>query len=506
MAAKRESVDQAAALALWYLNLKQSSLESFFPLFFDEHRYLVLMGGGGSGKSIFAGRKVLERCASEAGHRWLVCRKVAKTLRESCFKQLCAQVSQFYPEQVERIPKGQSSDMFIKFRNGSEILFAGLDDVEKLKSIYEITGIWVEEASEITEADFNQLDIRMRGQTIEYKQMILSFNPISVVHWLKKRFFDREDPRVRTHHSTYKDNPFLPEEDRVTLEAYKDTDPYYYAVYCLGQWGITGKTVFDGEKLQRQYAARKAPVAQGQMQYAYDGTALRDLHWQDDENGPVRIYQRPKVGYPYVIGADTAGEGSDFFVAQVIDNTSGKLVASLRQQTDEDLFARQLVALGTYYNMALIACEVNFGTFAQKEMERLGYTRFYVREVEDDATHRIRLAYGFRTDRLTRPAAIAQLVAVMREHPELVDDAVTLEEMMAFIRNALGRAEAAEGAHDDTVMALAIAHYCRMQQKTVPDGQEGPSERWTEDMIEDWMAADASVRRLLEKRWGKPQW
>ena len=53
-------------------------------------------------------------------------------------------------------------DLRIAFPNGSEILFAGLDDVEKLKSIYDITGIWIEEASELLEADFNQLDIRLR--------------------------------------------------------------------------------------------------------------------------------------------------------------------------------------------------------------------------------------------------------------------------------------------------------------------------------------------------------
>ena len=71
--------------ALWYKALRETNNESFLPLFFDEHRYLVLKGGGGSGKSIFAGRKVLERVTTEPGHRWLVARKVARTLRQSCF-------------------------------------------------------------------------------------------------------------------------------------------------------------------------------------------------------------------------------------------------------------------------------------------------------------------------------------------------------------------------------------------------------------------------------------
>lgn len=145
-----------------FRNLRETNNRTFLPLFWDEHRYLVLKGGGGSGKSIFAGRKILERAITEPGHRFLVCRKVARTLRESCFKQLLGQLADFYPDSGY---KPNKSDLTISFRNGSEIIFAGLDDVEKLKSIYNITGIWIEEASELLEGDFNQLDIRLRGRT-----------------------------------------------------------------------------------------------------------------------------------------------------------------------------------------------------------------------------------------------------------------------------------------------------------------------------------------------------
>ena len=142
-------LDEQIAVLQWWKGLREANNEAFLPLFLDEHRYLVLCGGGGSGKSIFAGRKVLERVTSEAGHRWLVCRKVARTLRESCFKQLISQAGEFYPESGMRPNK---SDMLITFANGSEIIFAGLDDVEKLKSIYNITGIWIEEASELSDS------------------------------------------------------------------------------------------------------------------------------------------------------------------------------------------------------------------------------------------------------------------------------------------------------------------------------------------------------------------
>ena len=254
--AKKESIDRAYQAAKWWKELQETNNESFLPLFFDRHRHLVLKGSAGSGKSIFAGRKILERCATEAGHRFLVVRKVGRTLRESCFDQLKAQAAKFYAQEIWKIPQGKSSDMYLLFKNGSEILFAGLDDVEKLKSIHDISGIWIEEASEIEEGDFNQLDIRLRGERKYYKQIILTFNPVSALHWLKKRFFDYKDPqkRVRTHESSYLQNRFLPLEDRQTLEGFKETDPYYYMVYCLGQWGIVGNTIFNkeviGKKLQ----------------------------------------------------------------------------------------------------------------------------------------------------------------------------------------------------------------------------------------------------------------
>ena len=160
-AMSREEVEKLYDIVTWYEGLRETNNETFLPLFADTHRYLVLKGGGGSGKSIFAGRKVLERAVNEPGHRFLVCRKVARTLRESCFKQLLGQLAEFYPDSGY---KANKSDLTISFQNGSEIIFAGLDDVEKLKSIYNITGIWIEEASELLEGDFNQLDIRLRGK------------------------------------------------------------------------------------------------------------------------------------------------------------------------------------------------------------------------------------------------------------------------------------------------------------------------------------------------------
>ena len=179
------------------------------------------------------------------------------------------------------------------------------------------------------------------------------------------------------------------------------------------------------------------------------------------DTGPIQIYQEPAPGGAYVIGADTAGEGSDFNVGQVIDHITGQQVCTIRGQMDEDLFAKQLYCLGKHYHTALVSIEANFSSYPIRELERLRYPRQYVRQAEDSFTHRIRQSYGFKTSSVTRPLVIAGLVEVVREHPEWLNDRDTLNEMLTFVRNENGRPEAQEGAHDDCVMSLGIAYYTR---------------------------------------------
>lgn len=502
---RERKLDRMLDAAMWWKGIRETNNETFLPLFFDRHRYLVLKGGGGSGKSIFAGRKVLERVTSEPGHRFLVTRKVARTLRDSCFAQLRGQISEYYPDSGAKINKG---DMWIGFPNGSEIIFAGLDDVEKLKSIYDITGIWIEEASELEEGDFNQLDIRLRTNCPYYLQMLLSFNPISITHWLKKRFFDRKDPRARVHESTYKDNRFLSPEAIQTLEAFQETDQYYYMVYCLGQWGVTGKTVFDARAVSQRLERIPSPVRRGFFEYDEDpdGVHIRNPRWVEDRDGPIKVYREPLEGRPYVVGGDTAGDGSDWFVGQVLDNITGAQVCVLRHQYDEDTYAKQLYCLGRWYNDALLAPEANFSTYPVKLLDLMGYRNLYVREVEDTYDGTVRHAFGFRTDKLTRPVIISELIRVLRENYHIINDEDTLLEMLTFVRNEKQRAEAEPGAHDDCVMALAIAHYVRPQQSmqvlTAPEGGEAA---WTEDMWEDYNRASEAERAMLLQMWGRPR-
>lgn len=238
--------------------------------------------------------------------------------------------------------------------------------------------------------------------------------------------------------------------------------------------------------------------------YQYDEIRITGERFEECEDGEIIVYEKPKKGHPYVIGGDTAGEGSDWFVAQVIDNSSGRLVAKYRVRTDEDLFAREVFCLGKWYNTALIGIEANFSTHPNKELQRLHYPKLYLRKVEDSITHQFRMSLGFRTDSKTRPVIIAGLVQIMREHAELVDDEETLYEMLTFARNDQGRAEAIAGAHDDCVMALAITYYIRDQQTTEIKGVKLPKAKWEEDMYEDYYRASAEERAELIRKWGNP--
>lgn len=447
---------------------------AFNPLFRpyltdNTHRYLILYGGAGSGKSVFAVQRFLYRLLTLPLCNILVVRAVAATNRDSTYALFRQVISKWG---LSELFSCKDSDLRISCANGNSVIFKGLDDTEKLKSITfpkgELTDIWIEEASEILEEDFNQLDVRLRGKGA-HKQMVLTFNPVSVLHWLKLRFFDRKDPRALVLKSTYKDNQFLDEDYKRTLEGYKDTDPYYYSVYCLGEWGVLGQTIFDAQKVSQRLSQLAGPVRRGEFTFAtwYSPEANEVLiddstiRWVEMDTGPIQIYQEPAPGGAYVIGADTAGEGSDFNVGQVIDHITGQQVCTIRGQMDEDLFAKQLYCLGKHYHTALVSVEANFSSYPIRELERLRYPRQYVRQAEDSFTHRIHQSYGFKTSSVTRPLVIAGLVEVVREHPEWLNDRDTLNEMLTFVRNENGRPEAQEGAHDDCVMSLGIAYYTR---------------------------------------------
>ena len=239
----------------------------------------------------------------------------------------------------------------------------------------------------------------------------------------------------------------------------------------------SGNCIFDKQIVINRVQELPKPLKIGYFEYKYDdtmpaGKKITDIRWVNDKNGYIEIYEVPNI-YKYCIGGDTAGEGSDWFTGHVLNAKTGKQVARLRHQMDEDLYVRQMYCLGHYYQYknqrtgvitpALMCIESNFSSFPNKELVRLGYSNMFVREKEDKYTGIMDKSYGFKTTSITRPVIIAELVKIVRESVELINDKLTLEEMLTFVRNEKGRPEAQQGAHDDLVMGLAIAYYSRSQ-------------------------------------------
>lgn len=443
----------------------------YFPYLDNKDRYLIFYGGGSSGKSYFIAQRYIYKLIHPTRCNLLVVRQTGDTNRKSTFPLLKQVISNW---NLSKHFKINESDMRIKcLLTGNEVAFAGLDDVEKIKSITfengELTDIWVEEATETQEADINQLKVRLRGGKTK-KQIVLSFNPINIQHWIKGHFIDSKLATVCF--STYKDNKFLTDDDRKALEDLQYTDEYTYRVYCLGEWGILGKTVFDARKIQERLKAIPKPIKTGYFIYKYDGLRITDIKWVNDKNGYINIYQVPNspTMTKYCIGGDTAGEGSDFFTGHVLDAKTGIQAAVLKHQFDADQYAKQMYCLGKYYGTlsrcqedALIGIEANFDSFPIRELQRLGYNRQYVREKIDEYTNKTEKRFGFKTTSITRPTIISNLIEIVREHTETINDKDTLEELLTIIRNEKGRIEAPEGGHDDQMMGLAIAHEIRNQ-------------------------------------------
>lgn len=212
----------------------------------------IIYGGASSGKSVFvAQRAVIDVLGG--GRNYLVVRNVKNTMRHSCFNEVKKAISKFKLADAFEINR---SELIVTCKeNGCQFLFHGLDDSEKIKSVVPekgvLTDIWIEEATEINESDFNQLKLRLRGISSKVKRITLTFNPISKLHWINVRFFKGftgnhyQDEEKLIMKTTYKDNAFLTSQDKKVIEEFESIDTFYWTVYGRGEWGVLGSAIFD---------------------------------------------------------------------------------------------------------------------------------------------------------------------------------------------------------------------------------------------------------------------
>lgn len=206
----------------------------FYPLLFDySHRWEVYMGSAGSAKSYFITQKLIVRACREK-IKILVCRRTGTTIRNTCFSLFKEILTKW---QLLPYVKIRETDFNIKFPNGSEIIFIGLDEETKLLSLNGIGVIFIEEVFEVPKAIVEQLNLRLRGSTPN-QQIIMAFNPISRNHWLYD-FCEVSPPSSFIFiHSTYKDNPFLNAAYVAQLEELYSRNPAKARIYCEGKWGV----------------------------------------------------------------------------------------------------------------------------------------------------------------------------------------------------------------------------------------------------------------------------
>ncbi|HHT08541.1 MAG: PBSX family phage terminase large subunit [Christensenellales bacterium] len=284
-------------------------------------RTQIFYGGAGSGKSVFlAARAVLDALT---GRNTLIVRKVARTLRASCFAEAQKCIARFSLSDFFRINKTEMSITCV--RNGAQLLFLGLDDVEKIKSITPLSGaltdIWVEEATETAYHDIKQLEKRLRGASAHTKRLTLSFNPVSRAHWIYRQYFSDfpEDKGLLKTDSllilrtTYRDNRFLTADDRAGME--NEHDPYFRQVYTLGEWGVVGGAVFTNWRV-------------GEVPTDLPMTSLRcglDFGYAQDPAAAVLASFDPKYKRLYILREFRQTGLTNDLLAQKLLTLAGKL-------------------------------------------------------------------------------------------------------------------------------------------------------------------------------------
>lgn len=234
--------------------------ETFKEVNQSQKRYIVMKGSAGSGKSVDTAQNYILRLMQDKGRNLVAMRKSDITNRDSTFAELTGALYKMFGDKADLYWKTTLSPLGLTFKpNGNQIIFRGMNDDkqrEKLKSITfsrgKLTDVWLEEATEFTQADLEIIDDRLRGELPQgqFYQIRMTFNPVSKSHWIKKVFFDIPDPNVLTHHSTYLGNRFIDEAYRQRMERRKIVDPDGYQIYGLGEWGEVGGLILHNWEIR----------------------------------------------------------------------------------------------------------------------------------------------------------------------------------------------------------------------------------------------------------------
>lgn len=288
-------------------------------------RYLVFWGSAGSGKSVnVATLLVLRLSFGDAGVHWIVLRKTKEANADSTRAELISAMQRVFGDSWRDEWDAPASRLTLtNKRNGNSFIFRGMNDEkqrEQLKSISvqkgKIEGAWLEEATQFLQSDLQQVDARLRGELPEghYYQIILSFNPVSATHWLKRRFFDRIDPDAFTCHTTWRDNRFIDDAFRDQMVKMEEIDPEFAQVYGRGEWGTKGGLILVNwcvEKVDQDITHYDA-VALGQDFGFSHANAILLLGWKDGDVYVIReYYEHGKTTQEIISDVEESGVFAD---------------------------------------------------------------------------------------------------------------------------------------------------------------------------------------------------
>ena len=392
----------------------------------DMTKFTALSGGVGSSKTWAGAIKSLKLCGEYPGIVGIVTAPSYKVLADSTFPAY----ENIFPRSIYSFNK---TDFKMTIKNGCTILFRSTDDPLLLEGI--TAGFFhMDEGAKSPRRGFEIMRDRLRQPDMPCIGYVTT-TPLGL-NWLYTEFLVQQRDNYKLYYISTRDNPFLPKGYLESIiEGYKGQDELALQQIEGRFVVLSGKCFFSIETLKEMINSCREPL--------------------ETRQGCIKIYKRPMVGRRYVGGADVAeGFGGDKSVLAILDWHAGDLVAAISSNNiATDNFAMLTFELGREYNKALLGIEDNGPGLAMlSKMRDLRYPRLYQRDG---------VRYGWHTDAKTRPIMLAEIEEAIRHQAITVYDREALDEFFSFVHKDKGSIKAAEGSHDDWVIALAIAWQMR---------------------------------------------
>ena len=323
-----------------------------------DYKTYLLVGGYGSGKSYHIALKIVLKLLAEK-RKALIIREVYDTILDSCYDLLCEILQELglFTDDVSEWRRSktkvlcQKSPLRIKFKNGSTIIFKGMDKPEKIKSINGVSIVWLEECSEIKYDGYKEVLGRLRTPNVSL-HFILSCNPVGKENWVYRHFFKRLDDdgnekivlddeelysrkflvknNVYYMHTIPEDNIFLPREYLITLDDIRSYDEPLWRVAKLGRFGANGTRVLPQLTVAKSAKLFKTSIAVLGDENKYFGF---DFGFEESYNAVISMAVDLKHSILYIY--------DEIYINHVTDDKMAQLPEMLQLKDKmDDMYAR----------------------------------------------------------------------------------------------------------------------------------------------------------------------